>query len=126
MIYLLIPLLNGVFALLLVYLMVAMIRNKVHSFPFEEEAEKLLHDKVKEVVENLKNDIPLASTFMTGSFQQRLEKKIGGQVLKMVPSLKKVVIEKMNQALQKAPLLMLLAFIGGALLGVLELLLLIE
>lgn len=57
----------------------------------EKKARHLIEEKVDEVIDTLKGEIPMAQTFLSGSLDQRLRSKAKGLVSTLLPTLKRTL-----------------------------------
>ncbi|MEM1282526.1 MAG: hypothetical protein AAGG81_03130 [Chlamydiota bacterium] len=63
---------------------------------FESEVEEVIDDKLDDLVLVFKQQIPMASTFLVGSFVEKLKKSAKLEILKIVPDIREKFVNRMK------------------------------
>lgn len=102
---------------LLPRLIIQKINEKVISTDFNSYAEPLIERKIEIFIEQMKNQIPLASMFISNSLIGKLKNQGKEEILKTVPEIKRHLLEKLEKQPFDFDPFILRATLFGALLG---------
>src|SRR6187401_3105861 len=87
----------GLAKFLLPKLIIQKINEKVISTDFQPYAEPLVERKIEAFVEQMKNQIPLASMFISTSLVGKLKLQGKEEILKALPEVKRHILEKLEK-----------------------------
>jgi|GEM_PF-3677785 len=106
----------GIAKFLLPKLIIQKIKEKVISTDFHSFAEPLVERKIEAFLEQLKNQIPLASMFISSSLIGKLKNQGKEEILKTLPEIKRHLLEKMDShPFDFKPFIVRATLSGGAL-----------
>ena len=76
---------------------------------FDAEIDKAIDEKLDSLVLVLKKQIPMASTFLVGSINEKLKSHAKGEMLKLIPEVKQRLLARIKGDLQGASLIEMLS-----------------
>ena len=87
--------------LITIYMTLKWVKRKqlqmIENLNFREEFDLLVDKHLDALVIIFKNQIPMASMFLTDSLTQKLKTKTKEEMLNMVPELKQKILEKLEK-----------------------------
>lgn len=98
------------------------ISEKVISTDFNSYAEPLVERKIELFIEQMKNQIPLASMFISTSLIDKLKNQGKEEILKAIPDIKRHLLEKLEKKpFDFNPFILRITLLGAGLGGLLGL-----
>lgn len=73
------------------------LQEKLKSADLVAYAEPLVEKRLEAFLQNLKEQIPLASMLITSNLVTKMKEQGKGEILKMVPEVKRTLIEKLDE-----------------------------